>query len=549
MNKLGKIFLCFIAGIIYSFNFPNKDMVSWVFMPVISMAIFFWCLSPNQNESKTPYTLKFKLLLALSFSVGAALLGYYWIPYTISEFGGVPAPFNYIIGSLLSPFALPQFYSFVLFAHFLERIRILKELRIYSRVTLYAFLLTLCEIITPQQFPSKAGHGFLVLAPYIGLAPILGSGVFSFFLYYLASAINGAIKKYPFNYPIFLFALFFIVANTSYPLKYKTTEDTLKTRIVQANIGSLMKVQSEGGDGTAIDYVFKTYSELSTQKLLSGNNKLDLIIWPETALPGVLSTRFMKQENMPFPLIISSIVRQWNAEMIFGGYDANDNPESEDAYFETQYNTIYHAGDFGRLENFYHKQKLIPFGETMPFGPLNKYLNKLNTNVSFFAAGDDFPLFKLRNNFIMMPIVCYEILFPDFVRNYLNKNKNSSRPHFIINVTNDSWYGDTSEPHQHLFLSHWRALEFGIPIIRSTNTGITSILYPDGTESERILVDEKKVLDIDLKKTISEVTVYQKYGDIPLILLMLTLVLLSYGINRFLKKDGNIGDEVHFTEN
>ena len=82
----------------------------------------------------------------------------------------------------------------------------------------------------------------------------------------------------------------------------------------------------------------------------------------------------------------------------------------------------------------------------------------------------------MENGFRFIGIICYEILFSQYLRTYLNRQ--SRPPHFIVNLSNDSWYGDSAEPYQHRFLAHWRALEFNLPIIRMTNTGISSVLLP-----------------------------------------------------------------------
>ena len=110
--------------------------------------------------------------------------------------------------------------------------------------------------------------------------------------------------------------------------------------------------------------------------------------------------------------------------------------------------------------------------------------------------------------------ICYELLKPKFIREYLNNLK--ERPHFMINLTNDSWYGKTMEPHQHLFLAKWRALEFNIPIIRSTNTGISSVVYADGTESKRLGVYKTGSLDLELLFGPNKPTIYQSFGILPL---------------------------------
>ena len=107
------------------------------------------------------------------------------------------------------------------------------------------------------------------------------------------------------------------------------------------------------------------------------------------------------------------------------------------------------------------------------------------------------------------------------MRDYLNSV--STPPHFILNLTNDSWYGDTAEPYQHLFLAKWRAIEFQIPVVRMTNTGVTSVIYPDGHESRQLEIFAEDILDIKLVTPEVRPTIFQKLGLIPLYILWATL--------------------------
>ncbi len=93
-----------------------------------------------------------------------------------------------------------------------------------------------------------------------------------------------------------------------------------------------------------------------------------------------------------------------------------------------------------------------------------------------------------------------------------------------MNHTNDSWYGDTAEPYQHLFLSKWRAIEFQLPLIRSTNTGISSVLYNDGSESKRLSIGEIGVLDLEIGLKKSQETIYQRWGVLNFFLLFVILI-------------------------
>ena len=106
----------------------------------------------------------------------------------------------------------------------------------------------------------------------------------------------------------------------------------------------------------------------------------------------------------------------------------------------------------------------------------------------------------------------------------------------MINLTNDSWYGKTMEPEQHLFLAKWRALEFNLPIVRSTNTGISSIIYADGSESRRLGVYETGNLDLKISFGRNEKTLYERFG-ILILLPMFFIYLIFHLLGIKLKND------------
>ena len=401
-----------------------------------------------------------------------------------------------------------------------------------------ALLFVLLEFFVPQQFPVHLGHSWINLSPYLGTAPYLGVPGFSFFSFWLAISMAKYFRTKKVDYWGLLFFLGFLTFNFTYPLHFppdsetksaKSTPRSSNIRLVQGNIGNFLKLDSERGGQTSKDVVLKTYFRLSTSTLPYP----DLIVWPETSLPLLLNTDLIKKSPSSIPLIIRHTMHKTNAELFMGGYVKKKNNDDEQnlqshQFFETEYNAALLFGWNDReevtLKDHYYKIKLIPFGETLPFSFLNKFFSKFVDNISYFSKGDRFTLFKTKNGTHFISAICYEILFSQFIREYLNEV--DSPVHFIINLTNDSWYGDTSEPYQHLFLAKWRAIEFQIPIVRMTNTGITSAIYPDGSESKRTSLYKEEILDLKLPvhtQNNRNKTFYQKFGIWNL--LFLTLVL------------------------
>lgn len=501
--------LCLLAGFLYALGFPLQNGVSFAFAPLFSFIFFNWSL--DQKKS-----LKKQLLMCFVFSFGVFLMGFYWIPETIKEFGGLVFPFNFLLGIAFAVIVFPQMYFLVIAKKYI------------AHPILLALIFILLEVIIPQQFPAHLGHPFLSLTPFVNLifAPIAGASFYSFFVAVLTFSFLGHLKNKKIPYVGYGFVTLVILCHLPFlDQKKPLTLKEVNIRIVQPNIGNFLKIESEKGSTNSITSVLENYYELSTYNI---SEDLDLIIWPETAYPLSLFSQEMKMEDYKPHYLFRDIAEETKAELFFGGYDSSLRNGKES--YKSDYNAAFHLGSDGTLKNVYHKIKLIPFGEGLPFGPLNSYLSQYITNISYFSQGTEYTNFTTKEGISFASSICYEILFSGFIGDMLNGQKDEAQ--FMINLTNDSWYGDTSEPHQHLFLSKWRALEFNIPIIRSTNTGISTIIYPDGSESERLNVGEKNYLDLKLVLEDRQKTIYQTYGLLVVLLFGMSLLLIELVLKR-----------------
>ena len=543
MNKtlkdsvITKYFAPLLGGALYSLGFPMKSLPSFFFLPLLGMAFFIYSLGILSTGTKLCFKTGIKTVLL--FSLSYCLTGYYWIPYTIKEFGEIPFPLNWLIGASFSLIIAPQFIVFLISLKLIERFRshafFEKIINFIKQPYLYllflSFLLTAFEYYIPQQFPAHLGHPWIQLAPYLGLAPYFGAPIYSFLSYLISFNIcNFMVGNKKRIYDLTVIGILLIIS-FSLPL-VKTNQNHYdhkdRLRLVQANIGNYLKINAESGSYQAIKEVLNQYLDLS---ILPQAEQIDLVIWPETAFPKLLNSALLKSEKKFTPSLFLDTITRSNAELFVGGYDKNLNREVS---FESEYNAAFHFGLDGQLKNVYHKMKLIPFGENLPFGYFNKYLVSIIKNISFFAKGKEYTLFRTKNDTPFSSAICYEILFSSFIRNYLNGT--SSQPSFLINLTNDSWYGDTSEPHQHLALAKWRAIEFDLPIVRMTNTGITSVIYADGTESKRLQVNEENKMDITLYTKDRDKTLFQYLGFHSLGLLVLFLMGIFYLLEKKIKK-------------
>lgn len=525
MANLKPYAFSFLGGVIYSLAWPTSLGKGILICAIPGMAMLLHQLLKEKRFWA-------KLRHMLSFCLPYSLIGFYWIPDTLAEFGQLPYVVALLLGAMFTFIAAPQLYVAILGIHFFQKLKqadawTSKYPGLFS--ALAAAALSFVEYFTPQQFPVLIGQPWARIGEYLGYANIGGLPIYSFFSFLLALELVNWKRFKMFSKLNVTITLLFIVTN---PLVKNANpeKDTkpIKMRLVQANISNFLKVDSESGAYASVSQVLQRYRELSEQPFELG--EMDLLVWPETAYPFGIESDEEDLTQTPIPAIFKDIALRHEADMFIGGYDVID---ANGDFFQSEYNSNFHIGPQSHLQNVYHKHILIPFGETLPFGPLNRYLSQHIQNISFFSEGTTFPLFKIRSGHTFINTICYEILKPEFVREYLNQQE--ERPHAMVNLTNDSWYGDTSEPEQHLFLASWRALEFDLPIIRSTNTGISTYLDRDGKELKRLGIGETGNLDLSIQLGRREATIFQRFGFWALLPLWFALFIFHGLLIKFKK--------------
>jgi apolipoprotein N-acyltransferase len=490
-------FSYFFAGACYALSFPFYEHYTLFPLIFVAAAIYFTQFFKDGITARTVF------INTLFFLWGYNCFGYYWLTFTLNEFGGLFFPLNFITWQFFTLIIAPQFYIFIIIALLLKKLRprLFAQKNPYA-ISLLALVYTLLEYYTPQQFPAHFGHTWLVFAPYLKFAQFFGVPFFTFITIILGLEARVVITKRKIHPTLVLTLLFALINFVFMSIPSYSNQKEVPMRLVQANIGNDLKLKSEQGVQLAASQVVETFKELSLKNIKEA--KPELIIWPETSYPKLLKINLIKHA----PTDLSRIVRSSRTPFFLGTYDMKDNAYNED-YFETQYNTATLLSSNAEFLQTYHKRILIPFGEGLPFGPLNKYFAKIIKNISFFAKGEESTQFKL-NDYSFISLICYEVLFPEYVRGYLNDLK--TKPNFMINLTNDSWYGRYSEQEQHLFLSKWRAIEFNLPIIRSTNTGISTYIENNGLENKRLGNYVQDIMDFKLKIENTDKTLYQQYG-------------------------------------
>jgi apolipoprotein N-acyltransferase len=261
----------------------------------------------------------------------------------------------------------------------------------------------------------------------------------------------------------------------------------LRVGIVQVNMGIFEK-RAEAIEG------HRRHLEQSRQ--LEGAGELDLIVWPESAYVASLP------REAPFDG--NRVRRGLRTPLLFGGVST----ETIDGERRV-YNSVFSMDANGIARATYDKTYLLMFGEYLPFGDTFPILYELSPNSGRFTPGNHVRPVSLGPWRISTP-VCYEDILARFTRKMVREGK----PHVLINLTNDAWFGDTQEPWIHLVLSKYRAIEHRRYLLRSTNSGISAIIDPLGriVAQSGLLTRENLRADIQM---MDEDTVYTALGDWP----------------------------------
>ena len=170
----------------------------------------------------------------------------------------------------------------------------------------------------------------------------------------------------------------------------------------------------------------------------------------------------------------------------------------------------------------YDKKILVPFGEYFPFSSLINtifYEHKIFQNE--LTKGNKKQLFESN----ISPLICYEAIFPNFVRDSL-----SDETKLLVNISNDAWFGNFSGPRQHFVHAQFRSIELGIPLVRSSNKGISGIISPIGEILSITNATKNTYLDVKIPKKL-ETTFYRDYGNLLAYFLIVLFFIIGYAIS------------------
>ena len=319
----------------------------------------------------------------------------------------------------------------------------------------------------------------------------------------LAMTANTAPRRVA-RYGVVLFALGAVMLP---PMQPDAALTDRVIRLVQPNAA-----QRDKWDPEKIPVFFDRQLEYTAEMPAEGDPPPDLVLWSETAIPWRL--------DYAGPALEQIVAAAGGVPVALGVQRA----EGED-YF----NALILLNEAGEVAATYDKHHLVPFGEYVPFaGLLNRIgiFGLAQQLPAGYAAGPGPRLIDLGPLGQALPLICYEAVFASDV------NAAPSRPDFLIQITNDAWFGKGAGPRQHLAQARMRAIEQGLPLARSANTGISAMIDPRGRVTASLPLNSAGFVDAPLPAPLPP-TFYSRTGDWPVGLLLLAgLALSAFRIRR-----------------
>ena len=274
--------------------------------------------------------------------------------------------------------------------------------------------------------------------------------------------------------------------------------DNVHLRIMQPNLQQ--DVRFNYGARQAVMARYIALSNRASGPQSHGVADATHLIWPESPFPFFLAREADALEQIakllpPTTVLITGAIRL--AEPV--------NPTNPRAY-----NSIYVIGHDGSILATYDKVHLVPFGEYLPFEHVLEGLGfqELTKQRGGFLAGDHRRLLEIPGAPPALPLICYEIIFPG------QSVPPGERPGWMVNVTNDGWFGISTGPYQHFQQARVRAIEEGLPLARAANTGISAVVDPLGRVVTSLPLGSEGVIDAPLPRPIGR-PLYARIGDAP----------------------------------
>lgn len=489
LGEKGRNLLAMLVGAVTVSAYAPLNLAA---LAVLGLLVFF-TLIPYTQPRRAAWR-------GFFFGLGLFGAGTSWVVISIHEFGHTPLPLA-VFMTLLMVAYLALFPA--LFAWAMARSEVNKHP--LGFVLLAPALWVATEWLRGTLFTGFPwlDIGYSQMDTWLaGYAPVLGVyGLGA--LVVLSAALLFVARRKPVVAPLCLVAIWLIGLSLGGQEWVHPSGAPIRVSLVQGNVSQHEKWQTEGRVK-----ILSLYEELSEQHFADS----DLIIWPETAVPA-----FYHAVADTYINDILNKARKTNTDLLIGVPIKQATADPEQPRY---YNSVV---ALGKQFDVYHKQHLVPFGEYVPLGDVLRSIGGVfNLPMSDFSSGGQQPPLSVAGQQAAVSI-CYEIIFGDQVR------KNIDGATLLVNVSNDAWFGRSLAPPQHFQMARMRALETGRPLLRATNTGITAFVDHHGRVQQQAPAFSVQVLTGTVQG-MSGVTPYVRYGNVPVMGLVLLALLSLFGL-------------------
>ncbi|MGH7793556.1 MAG: apolipoprotein N-acyltransferase [Candidatus Binatia bacterium] len=477
-----KYFAIFLSAVLLAAPFlaPSLFALAWLaFVPL------FWAIDHA-------LTLRRATFYGWLMGTCAHLIGFYWLVYTISAFGGFPYAVSVMVFLLYASLQALQMALFAL----LVRGAGFGPLQIVP-----ALFWVPLEFLFPLLFPWHVANSQISFSWFVQTADLVGPYGASFIVIWTNAAIYRAISSFREGRPVAMLPFACAALSVIFSVVYGVQ----RLESVGAEIAAAGKLSVAAVQGN-VDIDLKWNPELAKKNLdkhrgLTADHAdaVLLVIWPESAIELMIpeTLRELPPELMP-------AFKSDRAYFIFGSKSFRGTLGRPGAKI---FNTAFFTDAQGRILGHYHKQVLLAFGEYLPFSNVISLLPAMPF-ADGFTPGAGPAAFHLSGGVKVAPLICYEDLMPDLSRKFVSE----TRANVLVNLTNDAWYGRSVGPWQHLWLAQSRAIETRRSLLRVTNTGVTSLVNAKGEIVQTLPMFTEGVMQTEVDILNGE-TYYVRFGD------------------------------------
>lgn len=489
-----------MGGIFYFLGYAGFDQfyLNWIFLVPVLWAV-------RDQSPRRAF-----LIGWLAGIVGNAG-GFYWVIQMFQQFAGMPWALS-ALGLLLLAGA-----NGIVVAAFAWGTRLVTRETGWSVLWVAPVIWTTAEKFWPEIFPNYLGAGQYKLLHLTQIADLVGVLGVSFLVVYLNATVFVVAarwideRRFAWRPAAALATVLLLVLG--YGQLRISSVDAQAASAKKLSVGLVQSNRGAADNHVDIHTVVSEYQEMS--RSIAAQHAVDLIVWPEGIARLDLASR---DSRLPAallgdagrPMLLGASLRTW---------------EGESARHS---NSALLTDVSGQILGSYDKTVLVPFGEYIPFGDIYPQLYSWSPFVSKFWPGTSTEPLALNGHLLSVNI-CYEDIFPGHVRKLMRAGNGHGRaPDAMFNLTNDSWYGNTTQPVEHLALALFRSIENRRPLVRSTNTGISAFIDPVGRIVSRTGIWTKETL-VGSVPLMTGSTLYTRFGDW---IGWLSAVLSLFGIGR-----------------